>query len=137
MGKYMKPSFRAYCFEKIKTIKELSGLSSFKIYLREARKEHEEIGMIRYADNEIDLQHFESTITVYPPLKQMYDEGNLDYVDDTIAHEIAHIITEEYYEMIMKASKGLQIPEWLIDQTREKQTQMVANIIYKLYKLNK
>lgn len=124
----MKKEFKKFCRETIKELFSVSELN-YRYWIKFSNVNEEDM---RWADNSISSKHFESFITIYPMLEDKYNEGDLEYVVNTLAHEVAHCYTQQTYELTIKASKGLLVSEWLIEEQREIITQQIGNLLQRL-----
>lgn len=76
--------------------------------------------------NEINIEYLRSTIAVFTP---MYDRKEYEIVQ-TLAHELAHIITEPLYSLT-RANVNPHL-ESFVDEQREQATERIARIVMKI-----
>ncbi len=76
----------------------------------------------------VDRQYLKATIKIYPVLIKKWKETGDEIIEDTIAHETAHILTDQMNNLILAPYKN----EGEAKDAWESLTQSIANISIKL-----
>lgn len=85
------------------------------------------------AEIDIDTTYLNFTVNIYPILERNYKEKKFDKIIEILSHEIAHILTEPLYKVIMDLYKGANIHQNSFEEVREQQTQRITNVVNNFY----
>jgi hypothetical protein len=82
-----------------------------------------------------DRAYMEADIEVSKLMQKHFQQGHYRYIQEDLAHEIAHIFTDPYYDFL-ESKLGKRYPNELREMN-ERQTQKIGMIISKLVAVRK
>ncbi len=132
--KKRKPTFKEfekYVSDKIDEIRKVSRLQDWIIHYNFAdgiEDKRIKDGFQAAASCSTSTEYNEAYITFYKPTFEAFQEGDIWTVDHTICHEIAHLRTQELYEL---ARKRFTDPD-VIEHEREKLTEIVSRYMHQI-----
>jgi len=82
----------------------------------------------------VDLKYLTIHVEVFKPIEILWKKKKYEDLKETLLHEICHILTEPMYDLQVELINGNSIHNNTIEETRERQTQRIANVINNLIK---
>jgi len=118
--------FKDYVRSKAKEYKLVIGAGEYNmdIYWEE---EEEQGNHFTAAKIKIRTEYLFCNLHIHPPLYDYFKNKDLNQVDRIILHEMCHVLTEPFYEVVI--SNLAPIEQTYFEQIRERQTQRIANAI--------
>lgn len=75
-----------------------------------------------------DFKYLRLTVFVHPPVLRMYRANEFKEIGEALTHEFSHILTDPIYFIAIDAVNNST--QKFLEETRERQTQRIANIIF-------
>ena len=130
-------SYRQFVLNSVESIKEMALIPSFRINVKFTERIYGDAsypGGYTAAISNINQEYMEADIEVSKLMQKRFQEMGPRYVQEDLAHEIAHILTEPYYDLLEKrlGKKFSTSDKEEFRKMNEHQTQMMGMIISKL-----
>lgn len=134
---YKIGGYRWFVLDTVEFIKELILIPSFRINVKFVKHIPGDASSPKgytTAIHEVDSAYMEANIEVSKMLEKKFQERNYRYIQEDLAHEFAHLLTNPFYDFA-EEGRGRRLSERERERLRklnEHQTQKIGAIIAKL-----